>query len=109
MFLGIVIILIVIVTGILSYYQNSKSEAIMESIKQLSKLQVIVIRQAKPGTDKEEQAVSCSEIVPGDVVIIKSGQKIPADVRIIKSNNLQVDNSSLTVFILIKLRENQLL
>jgi sodium/potassium-transporting ATPase subunit alpha len=97
MFLGIVIVLIVLVTGVLSYYQNSKSEAIMESIKQLSKLQVIVVRQPKQGTNKEEQTVNSSEIVPGDVVIIKSGQKIPADIRIIKSTNLQIDNSSLTV------------
>jgi sodium/potassium-transporting ATPase subunit alpha len=97
MFLGIVIVLIVLVTGVLSYYQNSKSEAIMESIKQLSKLQVNVIRQPKQGTNKEEQIVSSSEIVPGDVVIIKSGQKIPADIRIIRSSNLLIDNSSLTV------------
>lgn len=75
----------------------------MESIKKLAKLQVLVVRQSKQGPNKQEQFVSCSDIVPGDVIVIRSGQKIPADLRIIKANNLKIDNSSLTVRVINKL------
>ena len=69
----------------------------MESIKQLARVQVLVVRQSSEGSNKQEQSINCSDIVPGDVIIVRSGQKIPSDLRIIKANNLKVDNSSLTV------------
>jgi sodium/potassium-transporting ATPase subunit alpha len=97
LFLGIVIILIIVLTGALSYYQNNKSEAIMESIKQLSKVKVLVIREPLPGSDKHEQNINSADVVIGDVIPVKTGQKIPADLRVIKYNDFKLDNSSLTV------------
>ena len=70
----------------------------MQSIKLLSKSKVLVIRQPKLGSDKGEQIINCCDIVPGDVVVIRSGQKIPADLIVITANNFKIDNSSLTVF-----------
>lgn len=44
----------------------------------------------------QKKQISALKLVPGDIVEVKQGQKIPADLRIIFSNNLKVDNSSLT-------------
>jgi sodium/potassium-transporting ATPase subunit alpha len=96
--LAIVIAVIVLVTGCFSYYQNSKSEAIMDSFKGFQQTKVTVIRENENSDEKTKQKqISIFNLVPGDVCIIKGGQKIPADVRVFRSQEFKVDNSSLTV------------
>lgn len=75
----------------------------MESIKELAKAKVLIVRQPIGVFDKQEQvSVNCVDIVVGDVINIKDGQKIPADLRVMKYTAFKLDNSSLTVnFILI--------
>ena len=90
LYLGVVLAAVVIVTGIFSYYQESKSARIMESFKNMVPQYAFVIR------DGEKTNVRAEELVIGDFVEIKFGDRIPADVRIIESRGFKVDNSSLT-------------
>jgi sodium/potassium-transporting ATPase subunit alpha len=77
-------------TGVFSYYQESKSSKIMESFKDMVPQYAIVIRDGQKITVKSE------EVTLGDLVEVKYGDRIPADLRIIESKSLKVDNSSLT-------------
>ena len=90
-------------TGLLSFYQNGKSEAIMETLKQLSKAKILVVRQSSGGheqKDLDQQLINSADLVIGDVICIKDGQKIPADLRVMKFTSFKLDNSSLTVLII---------
>ncbi|XP_062499441.1 sodium/potassium-transporting ATPase subunit alpha-3-like [Corticium candelabrum] len=90
LFLGIVLAAVVIVTGCFSYYQEAKSSAIMESFKNLVPQMAIVIRNG------EKKTLNSREIVVGDLVEVKGGDRVPADLRIISTHGMKVDNSSLT-------------
>ncbi|CBY39458.1 unnamed protein product, partial [Oikopleura dioica] len=90
LYLGIVLATVVIVTGVFQYYQESKSDAIMESFKNLVPQQALVFRNGEKAT------VSARELALGDIVEVKGGDRIPADLRIISSSSMKVDNSSLT-------------
>lgn len=90
LYLGVVLIVIVIATSSMTFYQNMKSESIMSSFKNFIPPQTIVIREGN------ERTIDASELVRGDVIKVNSGQKIPADIRIIESVGMKVDNSSLT-------------
>ncbi|GFG38088.1 hypothetical protein Cfor_10924, partial [Coptotermes formosanus] len=90
LYLGIVLAAVVIVTGIFSYYQESKSSKIMESFKNMVPQFATVIREG------EKLTLRAEDIVLGDVVEVKFGDRIPADIRIIESRGFKVDNSSLT-------------
>merc|ERR1719383_906703 len=90
LYLGIVLSAVVIVTGIFGYYQESKSSKIMETFKNLVPSQCLVLREG------EFRSTKVDDLVVGDIVSVKSGDRIPADIRIITSSNFKVDNSSLT-------------
>jgi magnesium-transporting ATPase (P-type) len=88
--LGVVLALVVIVTGLFSYYQERKSSRIMDSFKKLVPAKATVIR------DGEKDTVDASDLVVGDLIEVNAGDRVPADIRIVKSQQLRVDNSSLT-------------
>ncbi|TMW57598.1 hypothetical protein Poli38472_003523 [Pythium oligandrum] len=91
LYLGIVLFLVVIITGTFSYSQNRKSSNLMESFKSMMPTMSTVIRDGK------SQKVDASQLVRGDIVMLKGGDKVPADIRIIEcSDDLAVDNSCLT-------------
>lgn len=90
LYLGIVLAIVVIVTACFSYYQDSKSSKIMESFKKLVPQYALVIRGG------QKLNVKAEELVIGDIVEVKSGDRIPADIRLISCHGLKVDNSSLT-------------
>nr|CAH1755607.1 Na,K-ATPase alpha 1B [Oncopeltus fasciatus] len=90
MYLGLVLAGVVIITGIFSYYQENKSSRIMESFKNMVPQFAIAVRQG------EKVTIRAEEIVLGDVVEVKFGDRIPADIRIIEARGFKVDNSSLT-------------
>ncbi|GAQ85006.1 Ca2+ transporting ATPase [Klebsormidium nitens] len=90
LYLGIVLLLVVVITASFSYLQESKSEAVMEGFKKLIPARCHVIR------DGLEVVIDAVELVPGDVVNLNDGDRVPADIRIIRANELKVDNSSLT-------------
>ena len=91
MWLGVVIVIIILLTGIFSYVQNQKSGEVIESFKSFSATTVLVTRDGNTVT------IPATEIVKGDVVHIKTGEKVPADLRIFSIfGDLQFDNSPLT-------------
>src|SRR5690625_2785122 len=87
---GIFIILIVLLNAILGVIQEQKAEKSLESIKKLSSPHIIVLR------DNSEYEIDVKDLVVGDIVLLNAGDFVPADVRILKSNNLKVDESTLT-------------
>jgi len=91
LYLGIVLSAVVTVTGIFSYYQESKSAKIMEGFKNLVPQFALVRRNGG-----EKITVKAEELTLGDIVEIKFGDRCPADLRIIEARGLKVDNSSLT-------------
>ncbi|XP_034238988.1 sodium/potassium-transporting ATPase subunit alpha isoform X5 [Thrips palmi] len=90
LYLGVVLSAVVIVTGCFSYYQEAKSSAIMESFKSMVPQFATVIREG------EKVTVRAEDLVLGDVVEVKFGDRVPADLRVIEARGFKVDNSSLT-------------
>jgi len=90
LYLGIVLTTVVVVTGIFSYYQESKSAKIMESFKNLVPQYALAIR------DGEKVNIKAQELTLGDVIEVKFGDRMPADMRVVESTGMKVDNSSLT-------------
>lgn len=87
---GVAILFIIMVDAVVSTIQEFKANKNSEALKNLIKVKVKVIRDAK------HCEIDSSLVVPGDIIILESGSKIPADCRIIESNNLTVDESILT-------------
>jgi len=90
LYLGIVLTAVVVVTGIFSYYQESKSSKIMESFKNLVPQYALVWR------DGEKVTLKAEELTPGDIIEVKFGDRVPADIRVLEARGFKVDNSSLT-------------
>ncbi len=86
----IVIVAIVILNAIIGTYQEFQAE---KALAALSAMQVPLVRVRRKG--KLEQ-ISAEDLVPGDIVILSEGDRIPADGRIIESVNLNIDESALT-------------
>jgi len=76
--------------GIVAIFQQMRAEKQLEALKKLSEASATVIRNGN------EVVLPTNEVVVGDIIKVKTGDKIPADCRIIESNNLSVDESSLT-------------
>uniref|UniRef100_A0A8D3DLJ1 Sodium/potassium-transporting ATPase subunit alpha n=1 Tax=Scophthalmus maximus TaxID=52904 RepID=A0A8D3DLJ1_SCOMX len=90
LYLAITLIAVVVVTGCFGYYQEFKSTNIIASFKNLVPQQAVVIRDGK------KNQINAYQLVVGDLVEIKGGDRVPADIRIITSQACKVDNSSLT-------------
>jgi sodium/potassium-transporting ATPase subunit alpha len=90
LYLGIVLASVVIITGIFSYFQERKASNIMDSFKNMVPDQANVLRNGETAT------ILAKELVIGDIVFVKGGDRIPADIRIIEASGMKVDNSSLT-------------
>jgi P-type Ca2+ transporter type 2C len=87
---AIVIFVIVIACVALGVVEEYRSGKAMEALKKMAALTAIVVRD---GTDME---IPASEIVPGDLVLLATGDKVPADLRLIESVNLKTNEASLT-------------
>merc|ERR1719445_2389941 len=90
LYLGIVLTAVVTVTGVFSYYQESKSAKIMESFKNLVPQYALVRRGG------EKVNIEAKDLTIGDICEVKFGDRIPADLRVLESKGFKVDNSSLT-------------
>lgn len=88
--LGLIMTVLIIVLGIFSYFQERKSLRIMDTLHKDAPQFATVIRQG------ERLQIPFQEIVLGDLVTLRVGSVIPADLRLIEAATLKVDNSSLT-------------
>ena len=87
---AITIIIIVILNACLGFFQEFKAEKSLDALKQLTAPTAKVLR------DGEFAEVSAREVVPGDVLYLETGDRIPADLRLLEAVNLAVDESALT-------------
>ena len=86
----IVILAIVILNAALGIYQEYRAE---QALAALSAMQVPLVRVRRNG---EVHQISAEDLVPGDIVILQEGDRIPADGRLVESVNLQVEEAALT-------------
>lgn len=82
-----VILAVVIINAVIGFIQEGKAEKALESISKMLSLEAVVLRNG------EKETVNADELVPGDIVLLKSGDKVPADMRLINSKDLQVEES----------------
>lgn len=87
---AIIIIAIVVINAIMSIYQEGQAEDSVAALQKMSSPEATVLRDGKRGK------VKADGLVPGDIVILETGDIIPADIRLLDSRNLQIDESSLT-------------
>jgi Ca2+-transporting ATPase len=87
---SLIILGVVILNAVFGFIQDYKAEKSLEALRKLTSLKSLVIR------DNKETLIDSKDIVPGDILILKEGDKIPADSRIIELKNLQTNESSLT-------------
>jgi sodium/potassium-transporting ATPase subunit alpha len=83
-------VIVILISGICSYMTMRGSEAILDSFKTMNLAEVLVRRNGK-----EFSPIPVHELCKGDVVKIKGGDKVPADIRIFKTSGIKVDNSPL--------------
>jgi Ca2+-transporting ATPase len=87
---AIVILLIVVLNALLGFVQEARAEKSVRALMALAAPEATVVR------DGERQRIATKDIVPGDIVLIEAGDKIPADARIVENANLQTDEAPLT-------------
>lgn len=85
-----VIFAVVILNAIIGYIQEYKAE---ESVRALKKM---VVPKAKVIRDGKEKEINSEELVPGDIVLLASGTKVPADLRLLHAIELKIDEAMLT-------------
>ena len=100
---SIIIIAIVIFNAIMGVVQEAKAEKSIEALKKMTPKMAKVVRK---GVTKE---INAEELVPGDLIILETGQTIPADCRLLESFNLKVEESSLTGEVEPVIKESEIL
>lgn len=88
--LGVAIVIVVLVNGVFSFAQEFRAERAVRALSALLPETAVVRRGGKKVT------IPASELVPGDIVLLREGDRISADARVIRSSELKVDMSALT-------------
>lgn len=87
---GILMAVAMIIVSGISLYQEVKSSRAMQALKQLTEPRVTVIRNGK------EEPIISEDLVPGDIMLLEEGMKVPADAVLVEQNDLTVDESVIT-------------
>ncbi|MFP5460265.1 MAG: cation-transporting P-type ATPase [Gammaproteobacteria bacterium] len=85
-----VILVVVILNAVIGFVQEGKAEKALQAIRHLLSPHAVVLRHGR------EHDIAAADVVPGDVVLLASGDSLPADVRLLQARNLRVDESALT-------------
>jgi Ca2+-transporting ATPase len=85
-----VILLAVVINVIIGFIQEGKAESAIESLKKMMAPKCTVIR------DGQKKVIPARELVPGDIVILEAGNRVPSDLRLFHEKKLEVDESMLT-------------
>ena len=88
--LAVALISIVFITGFISFKQERETLAVIDSFKNMLPSQCVVMRNG------ERTQIGAAELVVGDIVLLVSGDRVPADLRILKATDLKVECSALT-------------
>jgi Ca2+-transporting ATPase len=84
------IMVIVVLNAVVGVVQESKAEQALAALKKMAAPNAQVIR------DGHQTTIPSRELVPGDIILVEAGNYIPADVRLVESVNLKVEEASLT-------------
>ncbi|MBD3205422.1 HAD-IC family P-type ATPase [Candidatus Bathyarchaeota archaeon] len=85
-----VILIIVVLNAILGFVQEFRAEQAVEALKAMVSPHVLVLRKGR------EEDIDSKELVPGDIVLLEAGSRVPADARLIEAANLEIDEAALT-------------
>jgi len=85
-----VILGVVVINAVIGFIQEGKAESALEAIRDMLPLQATVLR------DGHRLELPAAELVPGDVVFLQSGDKVPADLRLLAVKSLQIQEAALT-------------
>ncbi len=85
-----VIAAVVVLNAVIGFVQEGKAERALQAIRHLLAPHAVVLR------DGIQHDIDAADLVPGDIVLLASGDSLPADVRLIQARNLRVDESALT-------------
>ncbi|MEW7949075.1 HAD-IC family P-type ATPase, partial [Enterobacter hormaechei subsp. xiangfangensis] len=85
-----VILGVAIINALIGHIQESNAEKSLQSIRNMLSSEAVVIRQGN------HETIPTTALVPGDIVVIRAGDRIPADLRVIEAHNLRVEEAILT-------------
>ncbi|MCA1444266.1 HAD-IC family P-type ATPase, partial [Ensifer sp. IC4062] len=87
---GAVIVIVVLVNAVVGFVQEGRAEQALDAIRSMIAAQATVVREG------ERHKIDAREIVPGDVVALEAGDKVPADARLLRARGLAADEAILT-------------
>jgi len=87
---ALVIFAVVVANAVIGFVQEGRAEEALEAIRGLIDPHASVIR------DGHRQTIPADDVVPGDIVLLEAGDRVPADLRLVKARNLRVDEAILT-------------
>ncbi len=86
----VVILIVIVFNAVLGFYQEHRAEQSLAALKKMLALKARVRRDGHPSE------VAAETLVPGDIVLLEAGDKVPADGRLIQSHSVEIDESTLT-------------
>jgi len=87
---SILILIILLVNALIGFFQELNAQRSLEALKKIAALHATVLR------DGQKAIVDAIELVPGDILVLSAGDKVPADARLLESVQLKVEESALT-------------
>ncbi len=85
-----VIVAVVVVNAVIGFLQEGKAEEALEAMRRMISPRVSVLR------DGSRQSIAVAELVPGDIVLLEAGDRVPADLRLLRARGLLIDEALLT-------------
>ena len=85
-----VILGVVLINALIGFIQEGKAEKSLDAIRNMLSLQATVIREG------QRREIAAEDLVPGEIVLLASGDKVPADLRLIETRNLRIEEAALT-------------
>src|SRR5699024_6642954 len=82
-----IILIVVLINATVGVIQEGKAQKALDALKELTTLHAIVRR------DQKQMEICADELVPGDIVLLEPGRQVPADLRLISSSNLQIEEA----------------
>lgn len=87
---AIVILIVVLLNAIMGVFQESKAEEAIDALKKMASPEAHILK------DGQIQVVKSEELVPGDIIHLEAGDVVPADIRLLETNSLKIEESALT-------------
>ena len=87
---AVIILTVVVLNAAVGVVQEGKAQKALEALRNMTRLEAVVIREGV------EQEIDAQELVPGDLVVLDTGCQVPADIRLIQSAGLKIEESALT-------------